>query len=254
MKFDWWTLALQTINVLVLLWVLQHFLFRPVQAMIAQRQKDLQKLAGDAATEKQNAAQQRLALEGERNALAGEREQTLAAARSEAREAGQALLAQAAGDIAQRNAAAQAALGQERAEAESALQLAAAGLAENIVKRLLERLPEAVADEHFLPGACEAIAGLGAGERKLLLEADARNAIEVVSAHPLAPEAQATMQQTLNAALGSPFPLHFSCDAALLAGIELRFRHVVVSSNWAADLRQIMATLTQDQQASGARQ
>ena len=45
MKIDWWTLGLQTINVLVLLWVLQRFLLKPVQAMIAQRQKLTQQLS-----------------------------------------------------------------------------------------------------------------------------------------------------------------------------------------------------------------
>jgi F-type H+-transporting ATPase subunit b len=33
MHLDPWTLALQTINVLVLVWLLAHFLFRPVRVM-----------------------------------------------------------------------------------------------------------------------------------------------------------------------------------------------------------------------------
>ena len=35
MRIDWWTLALQAANFLVLVWLLQHFLYRPVQAIIA---------------------------------------------------------------------------------------------------------------------------------------------------------------------------------------------------------------------------
>jgi F-type H+-transporting ATPase subunit b len=38
MKIDWWTLGLQTINILVLVWILSRFLFRPVSDMIAARQ------------------------------------------------------------------------------------------------------------------------------------------------------------------------------------------------------------------------
>jgi F-type H+-transporting ATPase subunit b len=30
MRIDWWTLALQTANVLILIWLLGRFLFRPV--------------------------------------------------------------------------------------------------------------------------------------------------------------------------------------------------------------------------------
>ena len=37
MQIDWWTLALQTINFLVLVWLLTHFLYRPVRQVIAER-------------------------------------------------------------------------------------------------------------------------------------------------------------------------------------------------------------------------
>ena len=35
MTIDWWTLGLQTINVLILIWILARFLFRPVAKIIA---------------------------------------------------------------------------------------------------------------------------------------------------------------------------------------------------------------------------
>jgi len=38
MSFDGWTLALQAINVLILLYLLSRFLFRPVVAIMAERQ------------------------------------------------------------------------------------------------------------------------------------------------------------------------------------------------------------------------
>lgn len=36
MRIDWSTLALQTINVVVLVWLLSRFLFRPVSDIIAK--------------------------------------------------------------------------------------------------------------------------------------------------------------------------------------------------------------------------
>ena len=39
MQIDWWTLGLQTVNALVLIWLLAHFLFRPVVDAITARQK-----------------------------------------------------------------------------------------------------------------------------------------------------------------------------------------------------------------------
>ena len=40
MTIDWWTLGIQTVNVVVLVWLLQHFFWRPVAAMIEQRRAD----------------------------------------------------------------------------------------------------------------------------------------------------------------------------------------------------------------------
>ena len=49
MHIDWSTLALQTINVLVLVWLLARFLFRPVKTIIAERRAAAEKLLADAA-------------------------------------------------------------------------------------------------------------------------------------------------------------------------------------------------------------
>jgi F-type H+-transporting ATPase subunit b len=42
MTIDWWTLGLQTVNVLVLVWILARFLFKPVAKIIAERQEAAQ--------------------------------------------------------------------------------------------------------------------------------------------------------------------------------------------------------------------
>jgi hypothetical protein len=52
MKIDWWTLALQAVNAAVLIWLLAHFLFRPVADIIAARQKAAQQLLADASAAK----------------------------------------------------------------------------------------------------------------------------------------------------------------------------------------------------------
>lgn len=48
MRFDWPTLALQAVNVLILLWLLRRFLFRPVVEIIAARKNAAEKLLSDA--------------------------------------------------------------------------------------------------------------------------------------------------------------------------------------------------------------
>ena len=59
MRIDWSTLLLQTINALVLIWLLARFLFRPVAGIIAERQKAAQALIADADAAKHAAALER---------------------------------------------------------------------------------------------------------------------------------------------------------------------------------------------------
>ena len=61
MQIDWWTLALQTVNALVLVWLLARFLFRPVAKIVAERQKAAAALMADAAKAKADALAQRQA-------------------------------------------------------------------------------------------------------------------------------------------------------------------------------------------------
>lgn len=59
MQIDWWTLGLQTVNALVLIWLLAHFLFRPVVDAIATRQKAAGQLLADAQAAKTAAENER---------------------------------------------------------------------------------------------------------------------------------------------------------------------------------------------------
>ena len=70
MHIDWWTLGLQTVNAVVLIWLLAHFLFRPVADAIAGRQKAAGQLLADAKAAK-------AAAEGERDEALAESAQTI---------------------------------------------------------------------------------------------------------------------------------------------------------------------------------
>ena len=48
MHIDWWTLAFQTVNVLVLIWILARFFFRPVVDIVAKRQEEANKVLAEA--------------------------------------------------------------------------------------------------------------------------------------------------------------------------------------------------------------
>jgi F-type H+-transporting ATPase subunit b len=74
MQIEWWTLAFQTVNVLVLIGLLGWFLFRPVTELIARRQEHANKLLADAAAARKQADETRADLERARANTTAERD------------------------------------------------------------------------------------------------------------------------------------------------------------------------------------
>jgi F-type H+-transporting ATPase subunit b len=56
MLIDWFTVVAQIINFLVLVWLMKHFLYRPILNSIDQREKKIAQTVADAAKEKEDAS------------------------------------------------------------------------------------------------------------------------------------------------------------------------------------------------------
>ncbi len=76
MHIDWSTLALQTINVLILVWILARFLFRPLREIIAQRQAKTDAVLAEAVAARKQAAEAEAAAKKERADMEAQREQS----------------------------------------------------------------------------------------------------------------------------------------------------------------------------------
>ncbi|MWA22793.1 F0F1 ATP synthase subunit B, partial [Burkholderia pseudomallei] len=98
MRIDWSTLALQTVNVVVLVWLLSRFLFRPVSDIIAKRQAAARKLIDDASRERDAAHAERERARAERASLAAARDDALKDALAQAAAERERLIAAARAD------------------------------------------------------------------------------------------------------------------------------------------------------------
>ncbi len=83
MLIDWFTVAAQIINFLILIWLLNRFLFRPIRSAMAQREQKMADTLRRAEEAKEKAQVRTLALEREKAALAEAREGLMADARQE---------------------------------------------------------------------------------------------------------------------------------------------------------------------------
>jgi F-type H+-transporting ATPase subunit b len=247
MQIDWWTLAFQTVNVLVLIWILGRFLFRPVADIVIKRQEGANKLLADASAARQQAAEARADANKMRAEVGAERDRLIAEARKSAQKEKENLLALASQDIAKLRSEAKAAIAQDQIAAEQAIIARAGELSVEIAQRLLGRFPSEIAQSAFLDGLCRKVRALPSEERESFAAATAADhAIEIVTASPLSKEATAQIRGALKAAFGTELPFKFRADASLIAGIELHSPHAVVRNSWRADLNQIHKELGRD--------
>jgi F-type H+-transporting ATPase subunit b len=250
MRIDWWTLALQTINVLVLIWILSRFFFRPVMDIVAKRQQEANKLLADAASTGEQAAEARAAAAKASADVAGERERMFAEARDAAEIEKHNLLAQSVEEIAKLREEAEAIIARERSAAEAAVVEHASTLAVDIAQRLLARIRRKDLSTIFIEEVCGELRALSSEARASLASAaTADHPIEIVSAAPLPDQEAQQIRAVLREAFGRELPVAFRSDPAVINGIELIGWNVIIRNSWRADLDRIRLELGRDRHA-----
>lgn len=245
MHIDFWTLGLQAVNVLILLWLLSRFLFRPVSAIIAARQQAATSDLDAARKARTEAEAVRAEAQAEGQRLAAERQSRLQAIQIEADQARADLLAAARTEVEQLREAAKQAMAREQQQAAQAAADQAGRLAVDIAARLLERLPDGARIDGFIDGLGEALAALPPESRAGI---DGAAPIAIRAPRTLTPDEQAALVARLAAVLGQPVTVAVSVDADLLAGLEIDAPHAVIRNHFRADLERITAELSRHDQ------
>ena len=241
MRIDWWTLGLQTVNALVLVWLLAHFLFRPVVDAIAARQKAAGQVLADAQAAKAAAEAEREKAAAETAHLVEHRSEAFKAAEAEVGAEKASLLATAQAEADKLRAAAKAEIEAARRSEALAAEDRAGRLAIDIAIKLLDRLPEEVRVTAFIDGIATGLAKLPEGTRASLGAGGA--AIRLTAARAVTPQEVEACRKALANVLEHPVLVEVSVDPALIAGIELEAPHAVVRNSFRADLVRLRSEL-----------
>ncbi len=245
MRIDLWTLVLQGINFLVLVWLLQRFLYKPVRAVIAKRKELAQAAFVEAETAKKEADATRSALEADRAKLATERESVLNEAHKAMAAEREKLIEDAKRNAERVVGEGRAAIVAEREAALNGLRKEVASLASDLAGRLLAETGVAADGDALLAAVAGRIASLPADERaSLVRELTAEGArLTIVTAAPLADDVAGRWRARLAEALGEVGEIAFETDAELIGGAELRFPHAVMRLSWQDWLAKARAAL-----------
>lgn len=244
MTIDWWTLGLQTVNVLILIWLLGRFFWKPLASMIAERRASTQQILAAAEQKRGEAEAALAAIETTRAGFAKEREAILEAARKEAEREHAARISQTETQATALIEAAKAQIEHNNYAAEKTWTDRASKLAVEIATRLLEPLNGPTIETAFLDRLLHEISDLPEAARHGF--GAEGTAIDATSAKPLTPEDQVHIRASLAQALQANPLISFKVDPGLIAGLELHGPHIFVSNSWRADLDRILKELTRD--------
>jgi len=237
MTINWWTLGLQAINVLILVWLLSRVFWKPVAAAITARQDAASKMTSDADAAKTKADAALADIAKTRAGFAAERDAVLETAAKQAQVAAAAAQTEARDKAAKMVDAARLATEKVANAARAAHAAEATQLAVDIARKLLGRLNTDEVQSVFIGLLATAIEQLTEKDRAALVNAAT---IELVSARDLAASEMASITSTIQRVLDAKPALNFVTEPDLIAGFELRSAHFDLRNSWRSDLDVIL--------------
>jgi F-type H+-transporting ATPase subunit b len=244
MNFDWTTFAFQIINVLVLLAILKHFLFRPVAGIIKARQKETDAAIARAEATRAEAQAAAAQAKAEAEANAAARRDILQKAQEEAAAERARLLDEARAEAARLLTSVQAQADDLVVKAEAKTLAHALDLAETITARAFAAQPRPPTPAGYAARLVEAVAALPDDSRASMFGS---GPLILVPAQPLSDADLAAVRAAFAAVpeLAGQTP-EVAIDPELIAGLDLRTPSGVVHNSLAHDLARMAEALDGD--------
>jgi F-type H+-transporting ATPase subunit b len=246
LTLDWTTFALEVVNFLILLWLLQRFLYRPIAASVARRRAEIDRelAAGrDAST-----AAAALKQQYEGRLADWEREKAEARTRlSTDLQAERARQMQAlSGELERERTRREAAQTHERDSRESSLRQAARRDAAAFAANLLGRMADAVLEAKIVALAAEDLERLPANRREALDGAAVGEGAVARVWSAFGSGDHERLASAIRSLAGHPVSLSHATDTSLIAGVRIELGAWVLAANLRDELAFFAEALESD--------
>ena len=242
MELSWSTFVLEIINFLILVWILKRFLYKPVLAVITQRQQAIKKSMTDAETLQQDATKMRQQYESrladwdkEKQKARESLNRELDAERNRQLQALDTVLQQER----EKTVAAQA---RRRDDERHKEQQTALGLAARFASRLLEQAAGPDVEKRLVDLLITELSAIP-DKRLTALQTSYGNTadkIVVSSAYPLDHEQCQQLEQSLAKIIRADCSIQYEQNPELIAGVEITIGAWVLAANIRDELRGFM--------------
>jgi len=223
MLIDWFTVGAQIVNFLILVWLLKHFLYKPILDAIDAREKRIATELADADAKKAEAERERIDFENKNKAFDQQRSAMLSKAADEAKAEGERLIDQAKKDAESLRVIQADALRGEQIRLASQITLLAEKEVFAVARKALADLSTVSLEERVGEVFTRRLWGLDLKEKELLgaaLKNSSQPAL-VRSAFDLPSGQRAAIQNALNETFSAEVQITFEDSQDIICGIEL---------------------------------
>lgn len=253
MTIDWWTLFLQTVNFLLLVWLLQHFLYKPVRAVIEKRRKLAEQSLLKAEVAEKEASETRAAFEAKLAGVEETRKASLEKAQESAEAEAKKIIAQAKKQAEAVMTQGQKAAEDTRAEVLATVKQDIVETAVKIAETILRKTANGDLNKVFLSCVLDEIGALSKEDRARIDSDIAANGavIEVATSMKLTKGEQDAWTKALREHLHLRQAPNFTTSPDLIGGVELRFAHATVRFAWSDQLKKAADILAESGNQGG---
>jgi F-type H+-transporting ATPase subunit b len=238
-ELDWTTFILEIINFLVLVWILQRFLYRPVMNVVAQRRSAISQSLQEAQLTQQQATELKAQFENRLVDWQQEREAARKQLGDEIESERQKLMAQLQTELDEQRRKEQvlAARRDENLLREARQQ--AQVLSEQFAAKLLSRIADPALEGRLLEMLLEDLSSLPEEQRKNLAAAyrDNQTPVQIISAFRLNDAQRQALNTAMQNTLGTAISCEFREDPAVMAGVNIHIGAHYLQANLKEELR-----------------
>jgi len=223
MLIDWFTVGAQIVNFLILVWLLMHFLYKPILDAIDAREKKIAAELADADKKKAEAEKERTDFEDKNNAFDEQRSALLAKAADEAKSEHERLMDQAKKDAGSLRASQAEALRGDQIRLASEITILVEKEVFAIARKALTDLATVSLEERVGEVFTRHLRELDPKAKELLgtaLKNSSQPAL-IRSAFDLPADQRAAIQNALNETFSAVVPIKFEESQDVICGIEL---------------------------------
>jgi len=223
MLIDWFTVGAQVVNFVILVWLMKHFLYKPILNAIDAREKRIASELADANAKRTEAEKERADFEKKNKAFDDQRSALLSKATGDARAEAAQLLDKARKDADSLRDTQAAALQSDHAKMGSQITRMATEEVFGIARKALSDLATVSLEERMGEVFTRRVHQMNGKDKELLaaaLKASSEPAV-VRSAFAMPAEQQAAIQNALNETFSAVVRIRFETTKEAICGIEL---------------------------------